>query len=102
MFAPWASKQTARLHPECNKAELPSTIGHRQGTSPDSGYSVGYCAGFAGDLQSPQMAQHSTTLKVGDRAPDFSLASANGMGEVSLGKLRERGPVVVEFLRGTW
>lgn len=66
------------------------------------GYSVGYCAGFAGDLQSPQMAQHSTTLKVGDRAPDFSLASANGMGEVSLGKLRERGPVVVEFLRGTW
>ena len=48
------------------------------------------------------MAQNSTTLKVGERAPDFSLASANGMGEVSLGKSLERGPVVVEFLRGTW
>ncbi|HEX9119418.1 MAG TPA: hypothetical protein VF840_02660 [Terriglobales bacterium] len=48
------------------------------------------------------MTQHSATLNVGDRAPDFSLASANGMGEVSLGKLLERGPVVVEFLRGTW
>ena len=48
------------------------------------------------------MAQHSATLNVGDRAPGFSLASANGMGEVSLGTLLERGPVVVEFLRGTW
>ena len=48
------------------------------------------------------MTQHSTTLKVGDIAPDFSLPSANGMGEVTLGKLLERGPVVIEFLRGTW
>ena len=48
------------------------------------------------------MAQHSTTLKVGDRAPDFSLPSANAMGEVSLRRLLEHGPVVVEFLRGTW
>jgi peroxiredoxin len=48
------------------------------------------------------MAQHSATLKVGECAPDFSLPSANGMGDVSLAKLRERGPVVVEFLRGTW
>ncbi|MGZ4813170.1 MAG: hypothetical protein ACXVZI_10415 [Terriglobales bacterium] len=48
------------------------------------------------------MAQHSSTLKVGDRAPEFTLASANGAGEISLAKLLERGPVVVEFLRGTW
>ena len=48
------------------------------------------------------MAQHSATLNVGDRAPDFSLPSANGMGKVSLAKLLERGPVVMEFLRGTW
>ena len=48
------------------------------------------------------MAQHSATLKVGDRAPEFTLASANGAGEVSLAGLLERGPVVVEFLRGTW
>ncbi len=48
------------------------------------------------------MSQHSATLKVGDRAPDFTLAPANGAGEVSLAGLRQRGPVVVEFLRGTW
>ncbi len=48
------------------------------------------------------MAQHSATLKVGDLAPEFTLESANGAGAVSLAKLRERGPVVVEFLRGTW
>jgi peroxiredoxin len=48
------------------------------------------------------MAQHSSTLKVGERAPDFTLASANGMGEISLAKLLARGPAVVEFLRGTW
>ena len=48
------------------------------------------------------MAQYSSTLKVGDRAPEFALAFANGAGEVSLAKLLERGPAVVEFLRGTW
>ncbi len=48
------------------------------------------------------MVQHSSTLKAGDRAPDFTLASANGAGEVSLAGLLQRGPVVVEFLRGTW
>ncbi|MBZ5629537.1 MAG: hypothetical protein LAO06_11805 [Acidobacteriia bacterium] len=48
------------------------------------------------------MTHHSSTLDLGDRAPEFTLTSANGMGEVSLGKLLQRGPVVVEFLRGTW
>jgi peroxiredoxin len=48
------------------------------------------------------VTQHSSTLKVGDRAPEFTLASANGAGEVSLAQLLERGPAVVEFLRGTW
>ncbi|MBZ5569246.1 MAG: hypothetical protein LAN64_15520 [Acidobacteriia bacterium] len=48
------------------------------------------------------MTHHSSTLNVGNRAPEFTLASANGMGEVSLGKLLLSGPVVVEFLRGTW
>ncbi len=48
------------------------------------------------------MAQHSSTLQVGDHAPEFALPSANGMGEVSLSALLRRGPVVVEFLRGTW
>jgi peroxiredoxin len=48
------------------------------------------------------VTQHSSTLKVGDRAPEFTLDSANGAGEVSLAKLLERGPAVVEFLRGTW
>jgi peroxiredoxin len=48
------------------------------------------------------MAQHSSTLKVGDRAPEFTLDSANGAGEIWLSRLLVRGPVVVEFLRGTW
>jgi peroxiredoxin len=48
------------------------------------------------------MARHSTTVKVGDRAPEFSLPSANAMGEVSLRRLLAHGTVVVEFLRGTW
>ncbi len=48
------------------------------------------------------MPQQSATLHVGDRAPDFALDSANGMGQVSLANLIARGPAVVEFLRGTW
>ncbi len=48
------------------------------------------------------MARESSTLRVGDRAPDFTLAAANQGRTVSLRKLLARGPVIVEFLRGTW
>jgi peroxiredoxin Q/BCP len=41
-------------------------------------------------------------LKVGDRVPEFSLAAANRPGSFQLAELRARGPVIVEFLRGTW
>lgn len=48
------------------------------------------------------MGQGSTTLKVGDRVPEFTLAAANQPGTVTLAELFKQGPVVVEFLRGTW
>lgn len=50
----------------------------------------------------------STTLRVGDAAPDFALRAANVFGKTgkpgtfSLRELLARGPVIVEFLRGTW
>lgn len=40
-------------------------------------------------------------LKVGDRAPDFSLANAKGV-VVSLSSVLARGPAVVSFYRGGW
>jgi peroxiredoxin len=43
----------------------------------------------------------SDTLKVGDRAPDFSLLTANA-DTTSLSQLIAHGPAVLEFLRGTW
>ena len=48
------------------------------------------------------MLDSSETLKVGDRAPEFSLAAANRPESFSLGQLTARGPVILEFLRGTW
>ncbi len=54
------------------------------------------------------MKERTETLGVGDRAPEFTLEAANSteaaqVGEtVSLGQLTARGPVVLEFLRGTW
>ncbi len=48
------------------------------------------------------MPDSSETLKVGDRAPQFSLQAANRPESFSLGQLTSRGPVIVEFLRGTW
>jgi len=54
------------------------------------------------------MKDRTETLKVGDRAPEFTLAAANDTPiakvrqNVSLSQLVARGPVVVEFLRGTW
>ncbi len=47
------------------------------------------------------MHRHSTTLKVGDRAPDFSLPSHRG-DQQSLGQYLARGPVLLAFHRGTW
>jgi len=47
-------------------------------------------------------------IRVAEQAPEFALKTANaaagrGVGEsVSLGALMAHGPVVVEFLRGTW
>lgn len=54
------------------------------------------------------MKDRTETLRAGDRAPEFSLAAANDTavakvrGMVSLSQLVARGPVIVEFLRGTW
>lgn len=40
-------------------------------------------------------------LKVGDRAPDFSLSDHNGK-EVRSSELLTKGPLVVSFYRGIW
>ncbi len=48
------------------------------------------------------MPDFSSTLRVGDHAPDFALPAANRPGSVALGDLLRAGPVIVEFLRGTW
>jgi hypothetical protein len=48
------------------------------------------------------MADHTETLKIGDRAPEFVLPAANREGMVSLSGSLTRGSVMVEFLRGTW
>jgi peroxiredoxin len=42
------------------------------------------------------------TLGIGSRAPEFSLPAANREGQFTLSSLRSQGPVIVEFLRGTW
>jgi hypothetical protein len=40
-------------------------------------------------------------LKIGERAPDFTLPRADG-GIVSLAEARRAGPVVIVFYRGHW
>lgn len=46
-------------------------------------------------------------IRVGDKAPEFTLAAANRFEQgqparVGLRDLLQRGPAVLEFLRGTW
>jgi hypothetical protein len=48
------------------------------------------------------MQNRTETLGIGSRAPDFSVMAANRKETFSLSSLRERGPVILEFLRGTW
>ncbi|MGE5204891.1 MAG: hypothetical protein ACM3PW_04700 [Chlamydiota bacterium] len=53
-------------------------------------------------LESKRMQNKTEILAVGDRAPDFTLSAANREGVFSLSESRQRGPVILEFLRGTW
>jgi peroxiredoxin len=48
------------------------------------------------------MPDSSTTLRVGDRAPQFTLSAANRAESFALDDMLRRGPVIAEFLRGTW
>jgi len=48
------------------------------------------------------MKDRTETLEVGSVAPDFSLSAANREGTFSLGSFLKQGPLILEFLRGTW
>ena len=47
------------------------------------------------------MPRQSDTLKIGDRAPAFSLTSATGQTVTLAGSLAQ-GPLILAFHRGTW
>jgi hypothetical protein len=53
-------------------------------------------------LDSPQMQDRTQTLAIGSPAPDFTLSAANLPGSFRLSEILRQGPVIVEFLRGTW
>jgi hypothetical protein len=48
------------------------------------------------------MLDYTETLKVGVRAPEFSLEAANRDGILTLSGFLRRGLLILEFLRGTW
>ena len=48
------------------------------------------------------MLDHTETLKVGARAPEFSLDAANRDGILTLSGFLKRAPLILEFMRGTW
>lgn len=50
-----------------------------------------------------KMQDRTETLEIGSRAPEFALPSANWEGSTfTLSTVLGRGPVILEFLRGTW
>jgi peroxiredoxin len=48
------------------------------------------------------MQNTTETLGIGSLAPDFKLRAANTNDTYSLAQATGKGPVVLEFLRGTW
>ena len=48
------------------------------------------------------MKERTETLAVGDQAPEFTLPAVNREGTFSLSECLQRGPLILEFLRGTW
>ena len=51
------------------------------------------------DLKNSGIMDH--VVKVGDKAPDFTLKNTEGQ-DVSLSTLLDDGPVVLTFYRGKW
>lgn len=49
-----------------------------------------------------KVLNRTDTLTIGSRAPDFSLAAAHGAETFTLAGLLKGGPLILEFLRGTW
>lgn len=49
-----------------------------------------------------QIKDRTDTLEIGSKAPEFSLSAANRDGTFSRESLLEHGPLILEFLRGTW
>jgi hypothetical protein len=50
-----------------------------------------------------KMQSRTEGLQIGSRAPEFALPSANWEGSTfTLSTMLGRGPVIIEFLRGTW
>jgi peroxiredoxin len=48
------------------------------------------------------MQDHTENLQVGAIAPDFALRAANREGKFTLTGFVGAGPLILEFLRGTW
>jgi len=48
------------------------------------------------------MKNQTDTLGLGSIAPVFTLPAANRTGTFSLADMLRRGPLIVEFMRGTW
>ena len=48
------------------------------------------------------MLDHTDTLHLGSRAPEFALEAVNREGVLTLSGFLQRGNLIVEFLRGTW
>jgi hypothetical protein len=53
-------------------------------------------------LPSVRSTNRTETLSVGSSAPPFALSAANLEGSFPLADLISSGPLIVEFLRGTW
>lgn len=49
-----------------------------------------------------KVQSRTDTLEIGSRAPEFSLGAANREGVFTLTGFLEHGPLILEFLRGTW
>ena len=49
-----------------------------------------------------EMKDRTDTLEIGIAGPDFSLSAANHDGIFNLGGFLGQGPLILEFLRGTW
>lgn len=100
LFTPLSLVQAAETVPSYQQA-LDKFTGKKKKAKKDGGFSKSDMAIMKNSAEDLAKQMPTPGLKVGDKAPDFTLKNASGK-KVTLSNVLKKGPVILSFYRGAW